>query len=134
MGYDFGRSVRLSISSTRRELTVYANSIASCAALLLDIHTQRKTTRRGIYAMPEDDQAAQRLNELKNARTRSETYDLPPEQDEATTSVFDSDIGDIGYHNRYGDPDDGIQTIPSGPLGNHQAESDMGYHHRFFRD
>lgn len=81
--------------------------------------------------MPEDDQAAQKLNELKSARTRSETYDLPPEQDEASTSVFDSDIG---YHNRYGEPDDGMQTIPSGPLGNHQAGSDMGYHNRFFRD
>ena len=82
--------------------------------------------------MPEDDKDAQSLKELKSPRVRSEMYDRPPEQSESSsTSIFDSDIG---YHNRYGDPDDRIQTVPNGPLGDHQAGSDMGYHNRFFRD
>jgi hypothetical protein len=81
--------------------------------------------------MPEDDQATQRLNELKSARVRSEGYDAPAEQNETGTSVFDSDIG---YHSRYGDPDDEVRTVPQGPLGDHQSDTDMGYHHRFFHD
>jgi len=106
-------------------------SVATFAAFLLDLHTQRKVTKRGIYAMPEDDQDARRLNDLKTTRVRSEGYDAPTEQTEASTSVFDSDIG---YHSRYGDPDDEVQSIPQGPLGDHQAGTNMGYHNRFFQD
>lgn len=80
--------------------------------------------------MPEDDQDAQRLNELKGSRVRSEGYDAPAEQNEGSTSIFDSDIG---YHNRYGEQEHEPQVIPNGPLGEHQG-GDMGYHNRFFRD
>jgi len=105
-------------------------SVSSFLAFLLDIHTQRKVTKRGVYIMPEYNQDAQRLNGLKDVRVRSEGYDEPVEQNEASTSIFDSDIG---YHNRYGNPDEGAQTIPDGPLGEHRA-GDMGYHNRFFHD
>ena len=81
--------------------------------------------------MPEDDQDVRRLNELKSTHVRSEGYDAPTEQTEASTSIFDSDIG---YHSRYGDPDDEVQTLPQGPLGDHQARTDMGYRDRFFHN
>jgi hypothetical protein len=123
----------ISWCSTRSEthkLTVNSNRVSSFLAFLLDIHTQRKVTKRGVYIMPEYNQDAQRLNGLKDVRVRSEGYDEPVEQNEASTSIFDSDIG---YHNRYGNPDEGAQTIPDGPLGEHRA-GDMGYHNRFFHD
>ena len=107
------------------------NSASTLAALLLDIHTHRKTTRRGTYIMPEDDQDAQRLNELKSTRVRSEGYNAPAEQSAASASIFDSDIG---YHSRYGAPDEDVEALPHGPLGGHQGATNMGYHDRFFHD
>ena len=81
--------------------------------------------------MPEDDQDAQRLTELESTRHHSAGYGAPAEQSEATSSIFDSDIG---YHSRYGEAEEEVQTIPLGPLGDHQEQKDLGYHNRFFRD
>ena len=105
-------------------------------ALALDIHTHRRTTRKGIYVLPEDDKDAQRLNDLKCTRVRSEGYEAPREQSALDLSLSerrvpfqDEDGGDIGYHNRYGAPE---QT--HGPLDGPSREvPDMGYHNRFFR-
>jgi len=108
-----------------------ANRISSFAAFLLDVHTRRKTTRRGTYILPEDDQDAQRLNELKPARVRAEGYDAPSEQNQGSSSIFDSDIG---YHNRYGESEHEPQVVPRGPLGGHRENTNMGYHNRFFHD
>lgn len=104
------------IGSVRGAETNLTNRISSLAAFALDFLTWRKTTRRGIYNLPEDDQDAQRLNELKSVRARPEGYDMPSEQNEGSTSIFDSDIG---YHNRYGEGESQPQVIPRGPLGSH---------------
>jgi hypothetical protein len=82
--------------------------VATFAALALDIHTQRKTARRGVYAMPEDDKDAQKLNDLKaipSVRVLKGGYDMPTEQDSVITgsgSTWQIPEEDIAYHNRYG--------------------------------
>ncbi|PSS20633.1 hypothetical protein M430DRAFT_50282 [Amorphotheca resinae ATCC 22711] len=106
-------------------------TVSTFSALLLDIHTQRKTNQRGAYILPEDDKDAQRLNELKSSRVRDAGYDVPSDQSAVQPSIFDSDIG---YHNRYGEPDDDLQALPHGPLEDNRPSRDMGYHHQFFRD
>ena len=69
-------------------------SVSTLAALLLDIHTHRLTTRRGAYNLPEDDKDAQRLNEMKSMRVRNQGYNAPK------VALFED--SDNGYHNRYG--------------------------------
>ena len=86
---------------------------------------------------PMDDQDAQRLNDLKTMRVRSEGYEVPKDQEDVHTR--DVDELDIAYHNRYG-----AEEETTGPLGSNgftsargnknEGEQDMGYHNRFFRD
>ena len=83
--------------------------MSTFAALALDINIQRKTTHRGIYAIPEDDKAAEKFNtELKSIpaiRVRSQGYDIPREQTPVITgsgSTWQVPEEDIAYHNRYG--------------------------------
>jgi len=116
-------------------------TLSTFAALLLDAHTQRKTTRRGKYLMPEDDKDAQRLNEMKSLRVRSEGYEAPIEENAPGGTVFEQDIG---YHNRYGHDEDARElqeeheVKTQGPLDETQplgqTQQDMGYHNRFFHD
>ncbi|KAH8601064.1 hypothetical protein B0O99DRAFT_503176 [Bisporella sp. PMI_857] len=109
-------------------------TISTLAALLLDAHTYRKTTRQGKYLMPEDDKEARRLHDLKSARVRSEGYEAPLEENAPGGSVFDSDIG---YHNRYGADDDHVHIAasPHGFLDSKPSpQHDMGYHNQFFHD
>ncbi|TVY83715.1 hypothetical protein LSUE1_G002568 [Lachnellula suecica] len=102
-------------------------------ALALDLHTWKKSTRRGAYVMPEDDKDAQKLKDLKTARVRSEGYEAPREQavtnSTGSTMAWQEQEQDIGYHNRYGAED----HQPHGPLDAEEIK-DMGYHNRFFRD
>jgi hypothetical protein len=79
--------------------------------------------------MPEDDKDAQKLNDLKTARVRTEGYEVPREQGatNSTGSTMAWQEQDIGYHNRYGAEE------PHGPLDGEEIK-DMGYHNRFFRD
>jgi len=84
------------------ELTT-PHSVSTFAALALDISTQRKTTHRGIYALPEDDKAVQKFNtelqSLPAIRARSQGYAIPREQSPVITGgVLEEDIA---YHNRY---------------------------------
>jgi hypothetical protein len=96
--------------------------------LLLDIHTRRKTTRRGVYVKPEDDKDAQKLNDLKTMRVRSEGYDVPREQSTVSTgSGVAWQEQDIGYHSRYGAEE------THGPLESDE-QREMGYHNRFFSE
>jgi hypothetical protein len=96
--------------------------------LLLDVHTQRKTTRRGVYVKPEDDKDAQKLNDLKTIRVRKEGYDAPKEQSTVSTvSGAEWQEQDIGYHSGYGAEE------TQGPLESSE-KSDMGYHDRFFHE
>ncbi|KAE8449802.1 hypothetical protein EG329_007278 [Mollisiaceae sp. DMI_Dod_QoI] len=64
-------------------------TISTLAALSLDISTQRRVTRRGIYNLPEDDRDAQsqRLADLKSksVRARTKGYEAPKEQSDVTT-------------------------------------------------
>jgi hypothetical protein len=77
--------------------------ISTFAALLLDIHTQRKTTRRGVYVKPEDDKDAQKLNYLKATRVRNTGYGVPREKIAVSTgNPAEWQEQDIGYHSRYG--------------------------------
>jgi hypothetical protein len=111
------------------------NRASTFAALALDLHTQRKITRRGVYAIPEDDKDAQKLNDLKSMRVRNKGYEAPKEQEAVGPGAWTGDVwrseherdGDIGYHNRYGAEDD-IQG--SGPID----DGKMGYHGKFFTD
>lgn len=104
--------------------------MSTFGALLLDAHTHRKQNRRGKYLLPEDDKDAQRLNDMKSMRVRSEGYDAPSEHSAPGGSVFEQDIG---YHNRYG-MEDGEEVYAHGPLEPRQAQKDMGYHNQFFHD
>lgn len=106
-------------------------TVSTFAALCLDAHTHRKTTRRGKYLLPEDDKDAQRLNDMKSMRVKSEGYDAPSEENAPGGSVFEQDIT---YHNRYGHEDEGEQMMGHGPLEGNQPKVDMGYHNRFFHD
>jgi hypothetical protein len=122
------------LTHERRRFLTRKYRFSTFCALLLDIHTHRKSNRRGAYLMPEDDKDAQRLNDLKSARVRSAGYDAPADQSAVSSSIFDSDIG---YHNRYGvEETDETEMMPHGPLDDHeaQAQKDMGYHNQFFRD
>ena len=88
-----------------RRLTILRRRVSTFAALALDIHTQQKTTKRGVYAMPEDDKDAQKLNDLKSMRVRSEGYEAPKGQVAVSTEhlpVWQQPEEDIAYHNRYG--------------------------------
>jgi hypothetical protein len=77
--------------------------------LALDIHTQQKTTKRGIYALPEDDKHAQNMNtelpSIPSLRARSQGYAVPTEQTPVITGsgpTWQLPEEDIAYHNRYG--------------------------------
>lgn len=83
------------------------SSISTFAAAALDTHTQRRTTRRGVYAAPEDDKDAQKLNDVKSMRVRSQGYSAPEEQNDVPHLGGVSGLGleleeDIAYHSRYG--------------------------------
>lgn len=106
-------------------------TVSTFLALLLDIHTHRQTTRRGAYNLPEDDKDAQRLNDMKSMRVRSEGYDAPKDQAAVSSVVFEE--SDIGYHSRYGAERDEREVVPHSPLEERQR-GDMGYHNRFFHD
>lgn len=99
--------------------------------MALDGTILRKTTRRGVYVMPEDDKDAQKLNDMKSMRVRGEGYSAPEEQ------LDHADLGpsggnaphlnldleeDIAYHNRYGAEE------PHGPLDSGGRR--MGYSDR----
>ena len=108
VGYGILRNVslhssHLSVLFLQSDADTWHGRLSTFAALLLDIHTQRKTTRRGIYALPEDDKDAQKLNELKTARVRAEGYDAPKDQSTVSTASGAAlQEQDTGYHSRYG--------------------------------
>jgi hypothetical protein len=113
--------------------------VSTFLALALDIYTQKKTTRKGVYVLPEDDKDAQRLMDLKSSRVRSEGYEAPREQSAADLSLSERRVlfqdggdGDIGYHNRYGAPEE--THGPLEPSREGVRGVNMGYHNRFFRD
>lgn len=81
--------------------------------------------------MPEDDKDAQRLNDMKSLRVRSEGYEVPIEENAPGGSVFEQDIG---YHNRYRHEEDEQEVVAHSPLERNQGQVDMGYHNRFFHD
>jgi hypothetical protein len=79
--------------------------VSTFAALLLDIHTWRKTTRRGAYVKPEDDKDTHKSNYLNTMRARNAGYDVPREQGAVTSSTGTAWLEleqDIAYHSRYG--------------------------------
>tara|TARA_R110002060_G_scaffold20347_1_gene27709 strand:- start:65 stop:337 length:273 start_codon:yes stop_codon:yes gene_type:complete len=78
------------------------NRVSTFAALALDIKTEWTTTRRGIYAIPEDDKDAQKMNEMKSMRVKSEGYEAPEDQRDIGLGGGLEQEMDIGYHNRYG--------------------------------
>lgn len=106
-------------------------TVSTFLALALDWHTHRRTVSRGTYNLPEDDKDAQRLNDLKSIRVRSEGYDAPKDQAAVSTTLFDE--SDIGYHNRYGVEEEEREAVPHSPLDRRQ-KVDMGYHNQFFQD
>ncbi|KUJ17989.1 uncharacterized protein LY89DRAFT_696449 [Mollisia scopiformis] len=76
-------------------------TVSTFAALTLDIATQRKVTRRGVYKLPEDDKDAQKLSELKSMRVRTQGYEAPREQ--GGDGVWrDEHLHGEEYHSRYG--------------------------------
>ncbi|PBP21437.1 hypothetical protein BUE80_DR007509 [Diplocarpon rosae] len=80
-------------------------TVSTLAALALDVHTQRKTARRGVYSIPEDDRDIRRLGEKESFRVRSAGYESPREQRDFKILAHDSALEldeEIGYHNRYG--------------------------------
>ncbi|CAL3968567.1 hypothetical protein PZA11_004119 [Diplocarpon coronariae] len=80
-------------------------TVSTLAALTLDVHTQRKTTRRGVYAIPEDDRDIHRLREKRDLRVRNAGYEAPREQRKfkylGREPTFELE-NDTVYHNRYG--------------------------------
>ena len=106
------------------------NRVSTLAALLLDVRTNRLSTLRGTYNVPEDDKDAQRLNDMKSMRVRGEGYDAPKDQAAVSSVLFEE--GDIGYHNRYGVEDEREFVLHS-PL-EERGKRDMGYHGQFFSD
>jgi len=111
-------------------MIIARDRISTFAALLLDAHTHRKSTRRGKYLLPEDDKDAQRLSDMRSLRVKSEGYEAPSEENAPGGSVFEQDIG---YHNRYGH-EEGEEVVGHSPLEERQPQKDMGYHNRFFHD
>ncbi|KAE9375207.1 hypothetical protein N431DRAFT_402554 [Stipitochalara longipes BDJ] len=109
-GKEFGGEAEAGVCRDYKALWAMAlcGTVSTFAALALDIKTQRKTTHRGAYALPEDDKAAQTFNtELKSIptiRMRSQGYDIPREQSPAVTGRGPTwqPEEDIAYHNRYG--------------------------------
>ncbi|KAF4629671.1 hypothetical protein G7Y89_g8472 [Cudoniella acicularis] len=88
-------------------------TVSTFAALALDLHTWKKSNRRGAYVLPEDDKSSQRLRDLNlkpTPRGTSEGYEAPRQQGVTPQSrglVWDgehTELGgeDIGYHSRYG--------------------------------
>jgi hypothetical protein len=92
------------------------------------MRTHRLTTRRGVYNLPEDDKDAQRANDLKTLKVRSNGYDAPKDQAAVSTTL---DEQDIGYHNRYGADELEPEVVPHSPLD--ARKDDMGYHNRYFK-
>jgi hypothetical protein len=93
--------------SPSRNLTkLNPNSIATCSALALDLRTYKKTHRKGVYALPEDDKDAQMLKELPQTTARETRYEPLKERIQATTPTAPMspfhDESDIGYHSGYG--------------------------------
>lgn len=99
--------------------------MSTLTALALDVRTQRKSTRRGIYVLPEDDKDAQKLNDLKSIRARSEGYEAPAEQEDNAAEMRFEQEQDIGYHNRYG-----VEQETHGPLEGDTR--DTGYKGKVF--
>jgi hypothetical protein len=103
--------------------------VSTFAALLLDIHTHWKQTRRGAYTMPEDDKDAQGLNTEKNIpliQVQSEHYDIPREPTPVITGsgpTWQLHEEDITYHNRYG-----AEEEKHGPLGTDEAHTNLLQH------
>ena len=81
--------------------------------------------------MPEDDKDAQRLNDMKSMRVRSEGYDAPKDQAAVSNTVLEET--DIGYHSRYGAEEEEREVVSHSPL-EERHRGDMGYYHQFFRD
>jgi hypothetical protein len=75
------------------------NRVSTVSALILDIYTQRKVNRLGKYVKPLDDQATDRMNDLKPMRARTAGYEAPKEQ--ADVSVLGLDEQDVAYHSPY---------------------------------
>lgn len=106
------------------------HSASTFAALALDASTQRRTTRRGVYAIPEDDKNTQKLNDMKSMRVRQEGYSAPEEEGDVVersggiSTVHLEPEEDIAYHNRYGAAE---QT--HGPLDGYNGPR-MGYSDR----
>ncbi|KAL2071135.1 hypothetical protein VTL71DRAFT_12370 [Oculimacula yallundae] len=76
--------------------------ISTYAALGLDIRIEWRTNIQGIYAIPEDDKDAQKMNDLKSMRVKSAGYEVPKEQSDTIDAGGVEQEPDIGYHNRYG--------------------------------
>ncbi|PBP21484.1 hypothetical protein BUE80_DR007681, partial [Diplocarpon rosae] len=77
-------------------------TVSSLAALALDVHTQRKTARRGVYSIPEDDRDIRRLEEKESFKVRSAGYEAPREQRDFKILAHESALEleeEIGYHN-----------------------------------
>jgi hypothetical protein len=93
--------------------------ISTFAALLLDIHTLRKTTRRGVYVKPEDEKDAHKLNYLKTTLVQNTGYDVSSDHRTVTTGSGEAwHEQDIGYHSRYG-----AELETQEPLGPHGRRS-----------
>jgi hypothetical protein len=76
--------------------------VSTILALCLDIHTNRKATKLGVYVLPEDDKNALKMQEMKPARVMNGGYELPKEQG---MGLVEKDIGGGGVsmiHSRYG--------------------------------
>jgi len=115
-------------------------TISTLAALALDISTQRRVIRRGVYNRPEDDKDGQTLHELdlKSMRTQTNGYAAP--KDQAAVGVSSKSIEEgpwrnenlhnEEYHSGYGAMEE--EVLPAGPLDS--ETSDVGGHHGGFRD
>lgn len=110
-GKEFGGEAEAGVCRDYKALWAMAlcGTVSTFAALALDIHTQQKTTRRGVYAIPEDDKQAQKLaTELKSVPSmlvRTQGYDIPREQSPVVSGsgpMWQLPEEDIAYHNRYG--------------------------------
>ncbi|CAG8979367.1 hypothetical protein HYALB_00002493 [Hymenoscyphus albidus] len=91
-------------------------TIATLAALALDIRTWNKTYSRGKYALPEDDKEARKLKDLSMATGSERKYETLRKPGTAVNSAgsvmpFQHEEMDIGYHTGYGQ-----EVEPHGPL------------------
>lgn len=99
---------------------MFDNSVATFAALALDVKTWNKTYSRGKYALPEDDKEAQKLKDLTVTTGREQKYETlrgqgtTAHQAGSSTSLHQGASSyemDIGYHSGYGQ-----EVEPHGPL------------------